>query len=120
MSIKAFRGATMLKENNSIEMKDAVIELLNSILKNNEIDRMDLISIIFTATKDLNCAFPAAAAREIGLGDVPLLCSQEIDVKDAPEKVVRILIHANSNLDRKNIQHIYLRGAEVLRQDLAQ
>jgi chorismate mutase len=64
--------------------------------------------------------FPAAAARGIGLGDVPLLCAQEIAVPGALPHVVRVLMHAELDRPRGEIAHVYLRGAEVLRQDLAQ
>ena len=120
MRLIGIRGATMLQKNDAVEMKAAVIELLKESLEKNKVKNEDLVSIIFTTTGDLNCSFPAASAREIGLGDVPLLCSKEIDVPGAPKLVVRILIHTYSDLDRKNVSHIYLRGAEILRQDLAQ
>ena len=120
MKLIGIRGATMLQKNDAAEMKSAVIELLNETLDKNGVKKEDLVSIIFTTTEDLNCAFPAASAREIGLGDVPLLCSKEIDVPDAPKLVVRILIHTYSELDKKKVTHVYLRGAEILRQDLAQ
>ncbi len=120
MNVRAIRGATMLTQNDASEMKEAVVELLQEILKKNNVQNNEIISIFFTSTKDLDCAFPAASARNIGLEDVPLICSQEIDVPDAPKKVVRIMMHVNSNLERNEIKHIYLRGAEILRQDLAQ
>lgn len=120
MRLIGIRGATMLQKNDAIEMKSAVIELLQEMLGKNKVQNGDLVSIIFTTTEDLNCAFPAASARELGLGDVPLLCSKEIEVPGAPKLVIRILIHTYSELSRKNVSHIYLRGAEILRQDLAQ
>lgn len=120
MRLIGIRGATMLQKNDAIEMKSAVIELLQEMLGKNKVQIDDLVSIIFTTTEDLNCAFPAASARELGLGDVPLLCSKEIEVPGAPKLVIRILIHTYSELSRKNVSHIYLRGAEILRQDLAQ
>lgn len=118
--MRAIRGATMLQNNSAEEMKDATKELLFEMMLKNNVDNSDLISIILTATVDLNCAFPAAAAREMGMGDVPLLCSVEMNVVGAPEKVVRVLMHCETDLRRSEITHIYLRGAEVLRQDLAQ
>ena len=120
MRLIGIRGATMLQKNDAIEMKSAVIELLQEMLGKNKVQIDDLVSIIFTTTEDLNCAFPAASARELGLGDVPLLCSKEIEVPGAPKLVIRILIHTYSEFSRKNVSHIYLRGAEILRQDLAQ
>jgi chorismate mutase len=118
--MRAVRGATMLQDNSADEMKDATKELINEMMNRNNIQNQDLISIILTATPDLTCAFPAAAARDLGMGDVPLLCSVEMDVTGAPEKVVRVLMHCESKLARKEITHVYLRGAEILRQDLAQ
>lgn len=118
--MRAIRGATMLKTNSADEMKQATKELLLEMMERNEISQADLISIILTATPDLNCAFPAAAARELGMGDVPLLCSVEMNVIGAPEKVVRVLMHCETSKSRIEIHHVYLRGAEVLRQDLAQ
>lgn len=118
--MRGIRGATMLQNNSAEEMKEATKELLFEMMLKNNVDNGDLISIILTATVDLNCAFPAAAAREMGMGDVPLLCSVEMNVVGAPEKVVRVLMHCETDLERSEITHIYLRGAEVLRQDLAQ
>jgi chorismate mutase len=73
-----------------------------------------------TATQDLTSDFPAAAARKIGLGSVPLLCSVEIDVPGALPRVVRVLMHANLDAELSEVKHIYLKGASVLRKDLAQ
>jgi chorismate mutase len=101
-------------------MTDAVPELVTAMLRRNSIEPETLVSIIFTATPDLVCMFPAAAARGLGLGDVPLLCAQEIAVAGALSRVVRVLAHVDTELTRAQITHVYLRGAEVLRQDLAQ
>jgi chorismate mutase len=118
--VRAVRGATQLAADDPVEMADAVVELLQQILERNELTVDDLISVLFTATPDLSSEFPAAAARTVGLGDVPLLCAQEIDVVGALPRVVRVMVHAESPRARSEILHIYLRGAEVLRKDLAQ
>ena len=120
MPVRALRGATCLAADDRAEMHDAVVELLAEMFDRNGLSTDDLISIVFTATPDLHAEFPAAAARQLALGDVPLLCAQEIDVADAVPRVVRVLVHAETDLARADIVHIYLRGAEVLRQDLAQ
>jgi chorismate mutase len=120
MSVRALRGATQLTADDAAEMADAVVELLREMLDRNGMTVDDLISIIFTATPDLTSEFPAAAARTLGLGDVPLLCAQEIDVAGAVPRVVRVMAHAESWRPRDEIVHVYLRGAEVLRRDLAQ
>ncbi len=120
MAVRAVRGATCLQADDRAEMHDAVVELVAGMLERNGLTTDDLISIVFTATPDLHCDFPAAAARQLALGDVPLLCAQEIDVTGALPRVVRALLQADTPLARGEITHVYLRGAEVLRKDLAQ
>lgn len=102
------------------EMRSAVVELLREMFTRNALEHDDLVSVIFTATPDLHCGFPAAAARELDLGDVPLLCAVEIDVEGALPRVVRVLMHVETTRDRSELVHVYRRGAEVLRLDLAQ
>ncbi|MGB2838719.1 MAG: chorismate mutase [Actinomycetes bacterium] len=118
--MRALRGATQLKADDPAEMTEAVVELVGAILERNGLTTDDLISIIFTSTGDLRSAFPAAAARTLGIGDVPLLCAQELDIEGALPRVVRVLAHVLLDARRDEVVHVYLRGAEVLRQDLAQ
>ena len=99
-------------------MSDAVGELLGRMLEINNVAIDDVVSVILTSTPDLTSAFPAAGARAFGLVDTPLMCAQEMDVVGALERVIRILVHAETATPRDQIQHVYLRGAEVLRQDL--
>ena len=120
MRIRGIRGAVQLDKDNADEMVEAVSELLSQMLTANQIATEDLISIILTATPDLTSEFPAVAARKIGLGTVPLLCSVEIDVAQALPRVVRVLMHAHLERSLADVKHIYLRGATVLRKDLAQ
>lgn len=120
MAVRAFRGATQLQADDFEEMRAAVVELLAAMFERNQLATDDLISIIFTATPDLHCGFPAAAARELPLGDVPLLCAAELDIAGALPRVVRVLLHAETSLSRREITHVYTRGAEALRLDLAQ
>jgi len=120
VALRAFRGATRLTADDPTEMTEAVVELVSTMLERNGLATDDLVSMIFTATPDLVCMFPAAAARGLGLGDVPLICAQEIAVPGALAHVVRVLAHAETARPRAEISHVYLRGAEVLRQDLAQ
>jgi len=118
MAVRGIRGATCLAHDERGEMSDAVVELLRNMLDVNGLTEADLISVLFTATPDLTCMFPAAAAREAGLADVPLICATEIDVEGALPRTVRILMHAETSRARADLTHVYLRGAEVLRQDL--
>jgi chorismate mutase len=117
-SVRAFRGATQLGVDTKVEMREAVVELLAEILSANSISHDDLISILFTATPDLQSDFPAAGVRELGLRDLPLICAQELDVAGALPRTIRLLVHANSSLSRSEVTHKYLRGAQVLRPDL--
>ena len=118
-SVRAFRGATQLSADTKAEMREAVVELLQDLLKANSISDDDLISILFTATPDIKSDFPAAGVRELGLVDLLLICAQELDVEGSLPRTIRLLIHANSSLTRSEVTHKYLRGAVVLRPDLA-
>ena len=120
MPVRALRGATRLQADDPAEMTSAVEELVWQMLSRNGLGSESLISMIFTSTPDLVCMFPAAAARGLGLGDVPLICAQEIAVPGALSQVVRVLAHIEDDRPRSELVHVYLRGAEVLRQDLAQ
>jgi chorismate mutase len=93
-------------------------ELLSALLQRNGVDHDQLVSIIFTSTRDLRSAFPALAARELGLGDVPLLCAGELDVIGGNPNTIRVLIHCYSALPRPSLRHVYLHGARHLRDDL--
>jgi chorismate mutase len=93
-------------------------KLLAAILDRNRIEHDDLISILFTVTDDLRSAFPAEAARRMGMGDVPLLCAREIPVEGAMPSVVRVLLHFHTERTLSEVVHVYLDGAEKLRDDL--
>ena len=118
--MRALRGATCLEQDDAAEMRSAVVELLTEMFDRNGISNDQLVSILFTATPDIHSAFPAGAARELKLADVPLICAQELDVTGAMQRVIRVLVHVNTELARADIKHVYLRGAEALRQDIAQ
>lgn len=120
MQVRGFRGATALTADDPAEMEEAVAELVAEMTRRNHLDTDDFISIFLTNTPDLRSAFPAAAVRRAGLTDVPLLCASEIDVEGAMPRVVRVLLHAMSNLPRTEIEHVYLRGTATLRADLPQ
>lgn len=120
MAVRAIRGATQLARDTHEEMTNAVTELMTELLVRNRLTTDDLISVLFTATEDLRSEFPAAAARSLGLGDVPLICAQELAIDGALPRVVRVMVHAEMSVSRPDVVHVYLRGADVLRQDLAQ
>ncbi len=120
MTLRGIRGATCLTADDAEQMRGAVRELLEQILVRNDLGTDSLVSIVLTGTPDITSAFPAAGARDFGLVDVPLLCAQEMDIAGALPLTVRVLVHADMDVPRADVQHVYLRGAEVLRQDLAQ
>lgn len=96
----------------------ATERLLHELLQRNTIGSEDIVSIFFTATEDLSAAFPAEAARRMGLGAVPLLCAREIPVRGSMPGVVRILLHFHTARPQREIVPVYLDGAESLRDDL--
>ena len=116
--LTAIRGATTAASNSAEEIEAATHELLAETISRNSLSPEDIVSIVFTATPDLDAGFPALAARRLGLGDVPLLCAVEMDVPGALERCVRILVHAYTPLDRSSVRHVYLREARSLRADL--
>ena len=120
MAMRAIRGATQLDVDDRDHLLASVEELIREILEQNDIDTDKLVSMILTATPDLHSEFPALAARQLGIGDVPLLCAQEIAVDGAMPRVIRVMVHIESELPRGEIRHVYLRGAAALRRDLAQ
>lgn len=117
-TVRALRGATTIDIDSAEHMEERIVALLSEMFDRNDIDHADLISIVFTATSDINSAFPAAAARKFGLGDVPLLCAQELDIVDGTPLCLRVLIHLNTERGRDELHHIYLEGARGLRDDL--
>jgi chorismate mutase len=114
------RGAIQVGANERQEVLDGASELVQEVMKRNQIAPDDLISILFTATPDLTAEFPAYAARQLGLTDVPLMCACEIAVPGALPLTLRLLAHVDTELDRSEIRHVYLRGAAALRTDLPQ
>jgi chorismate mutase len=120
MSVRAIRGATQVEENSAIAIAAATKELLAEILRANELEVTQVISVLLTATPDLNAAFPAAAAREVGFESTPLLCAVEIDVPGALSRVVRAMVTVETDRTMAEISHIYLGGAKALRRDIAQ
>jgi len=119
MSTRGFRGATQLKADSAEEMRSAVGELVLEMIRINDLPLESIVSILFTATPDIHSSFPATSVRDLGFEQVPLICAQEMDVPGAIPLTVRVLIHANSDLKQSDVQHVYLRGASVLRPDLA-
>jgi chorismate mutase len=118
MRVRAARGAIVVASDDQVTLLAATERLLSSLLERNAIALEDLISVLFTVTDDLRSAFPAEAARQMGLGRVPLMCAREIPVAGAMPSVVRVLAHFHTDRSLEEVVHVYLDGAETLRDDL--
>ncbi|WP_166354617.1 chorismate mutase [Phytoactinopolyspora limicola] len=120
MTIRAVRGATQLDVDEVEHLLERTAELMQAVLKRNDLTSDDVISIFLTGTPDVRSAFPAAAVRALGITDVPLMCAQELDVEGAMPRVVRLMAHIETDRRRDEIRHVYLHGTTVLRDDLAE
>ncbi len=119
MPVRGIRGATTVAENAASEILDATRELLEEILKRNGLSEFeDIVSAIFTTTTDVNSAFPAEAARGLGMNQVPLLCASEIAVPNSMPLCIRVLLHVNTDNTQDSMVHVYLRDAKRLRPDM--
>ena len=117
-AVRALRGATTVDVDSPERITERVQELLAAMLERNGVDKADLISILFTATDDVVSMFPAAAARAMGLGDVPLMCARELGVTGGTPRCIRVMMHLTTDRQRAELRHIYLEGARNLRDDL--
>ena len=120
MTVRAIRGAVQVESDDRDAILEATAELVAEVMARNDLTTDDVISVLFTATPDLTAEFPALAARKIGFHDVPLLCASEIGVAGAMPRVVRLLMHVDTDRPRSALEHVYLRGAVALRLDIAQ
>ena len=119
MPIRGIRGATTVTTDDPELILQATRELLEEILAENEgMQPEDVASAIFTVTDDLTSTFPAQGARQMGWGLVPMLCAREIPVPNSLPRVIRVLVHWNTELPQDRITHVYLREAVKLRPDL--
>ena len=117
MQLRALRGAITVDSNQADAILDATEELVRELVQRNELASEQLVSCIFTCTDDLDAAFPAEAARRLGLSAVPLLCAREIAVPGSLPRVIRVLVHCHLD-PRAEARHVYLREAVALRRDL--
>ena len=120
MAVRAIRGAVQVDANAKADILEGTTELVTEVMTRNGLVTDDVISVVFTATPDLDAEFPALAARKTGFHAVPLMCATEIPVPGAMPRVVRLMAHVDTDRPRSEIQHVYLRGAAALRLDIAQ
>ena len=115
----SIRGAVTAKENSVKEIKNAVTKLLNDIFTQNNIQEEKVINIIFTVTDDLDALNPATVTREESkINSIPMLCVQEMKVKNSLPRCIRVMVQVYSDLKKEQIKHIYLGDAANLRPDL--
>lgn len=117
-AVRALRGATTVDHDTAEEVDERVLALLEAMFDRNGISHDDVISMVFTATDDIVSTFPAASARKMGLGDVPLLCARELGVEGSTPRCIRVLVHLTSDLERHELHHVYQHAARGLRDDL--
>ncbi|MCT4596277.1 MAG: chorismate mutase [Vallitalea sp.] len=115
----SIRGAITVDNNTKEDILKETKILLKDIINRNNIDKEHIISIIFTATKDLTAAYPAISARELDIVQASLLCVQEMNVDNSLQKCIRVMIYVEGDLLQKNVTHVYLKDAKALRPDLS-
>jgi len=118
MLVRGIRGATTVEANTVEAILEATRELLDAMLKANEIDVEFVASAYFTTTTDLNAEFPAVAARDMGWANIALMCGHEMSKPGGLPMCLRILLHVNTEKASREMRHVYLRGARVLRPDI--
>jgi chorismate mutase len=118
VTVRGVRGATTVDADTVAQVTARTQELMRELMSRNGLVEDDIISVLFTATPDVTSIFPATAIREIGFGAVPLLCAAEIAVPGAMPLCIRVLLHVHTARSRGEIHHVYLHGAQGLRDDL--
>ncbi|QTL98223.1 chorismate mutase [Iocasia frigidifontis] len=116
--MRGIRGAISVEKNTRTAILENTSLLLKEMIANNKLSENDIISIFFTATDDLDEVYPAVAARQLGFADIPLLCYQEMKVKDSLEKCIRVLMFVDFDCALQEVKHVYLKKAKKLRPDL--
>jgi chorismate mutase len=120
VSVRAVRGAVQVDVDERGEVLSRTRDLVQEVVRANDLTLDDFISVIFTSTADLVSEFPAVAARELGMGDVPLMCARELEIAGSMPRVIRLMAHVETTRARSEIKHVYLNGAQALRRDIAQ
>lgn len=118
LMVRGLRGATTVDVDSTEQVTERSQELMMRLMERNDLVEDDIVSALFTATADVTSIFPATAVREIGFGAVPLLCAAEIAVPGAMPLCIRVLLHVYTTRTRDEIHHVYLHGAQGLRDDL--
>ena len=118
LMVRGLRGATTVDADTVVQVTERSQELMRELLAKNGLVEDDIVSALFTTTADVTSIFPATAIREIGFGAVPLLCAAEIPVPGSMPRCIRVLLHVYTARARHEMHHVYLHGAQGLRDDL--
>ncbi|MGL5316145.1 MAG: chorismate mutase [Peptostreptococcaceae bacterium] len=119
MRVLAIRGATTVESNSRDEILSKSANLIESIIKENNLDTDDIISMCFTMTNDLDIVYPSVAVREIlNITDIPMLNYEEKYIQESLRYCIRVMMHVSTEKNKKEIKHIYLNKAKELRKDL--
>ena len=118
LMVRGLRGATTVDVDTIEQVTERSQELMLRLMERNDLVEDDIVSVLFTATADVTSTFPATAIRAIGFGAVPLLCAAEIAVPGSMPLCIRVLLHVHTTRTRDEIHHVYLHGAQGLRDDL--
>ena len=118
LMVRGLRGATTVDADTVVQVTERSQELMRELLAKNGLVEDDIVSALFTTTADVTSIFPATAIREIGFGAVPLLCAAEIPVPGSMPRCIRVLLHVYTARARDEMHHVYLHGAQGLRDDL--
>ena len=112
---RGIRGATTTQENTDTAIYAATRELLAQLIDSNQIDQENEAAAYFTVTIDLNAAYPAAAARQLGWNSTALMCSTEIPVPGSLPRCIRVMLLYNTEKSQLEMVNLYLNGTDVLR-----
>lgn len=116
---RGIRGATTCEANTREEILEATRDMLERIIRSNDLRPEDIASAIFSTTPDLNAEFPAVAARQLGWLDTALMCTHEMAVPGSLQRCIRVLVHWNTTRQADEVVHVYIRGAVNLRPERA-
>ena len=112
---RGIRRATTADANTDEAIYSATRDMLQELINLNDINQEQVAAAYFTVTSDLDAAFPAAAARQLGWNNVALMCSTEIPVPDSMGQCIRVMILYNTEKSQEDIVNVYLKGTDVLR-----
>ncbi len=116
--MRGIRGATVAADNSKEAVLEATQELLQKIVDDNSLAIEEIGAVLFSVTPDIQVAFPAAAARQLGWHHVPLFDCLEIGVEGDLPGCIRVLVLAELTIKQAEVRHAYLRAAAKLRPDL--